>query len=593
MQHTIFTFTAVILTFILNSFSFSQTNNLIVSSPDKNIGFEKPTGIYINWASYDELSDTVKLDEKIALTQLKELIRLRKQGVQIDYYVMDAFWFDKDGGYREWRKESWPNGPDAWLQTCIDNGIKPGLWISTNVLGWGDLWMNPISDWQTSLNSKGNGLSLFEGNYLPHLIESMQMWVDKGVLLFKFDFANFHAVTPELENKLSQEEIFQKNVDAFQNAIKIFRKKNPEVRFLAYNGYGGQYDNTGVQFEKTIDLSFLEIFDALFCGDPRPADLPTFNFWRSKDIYSDHLVQQYQYNGVPLPRIDNCGLMIGNTGTCYGRGNAAWKGTLILSLARGGWANTYYGNLDLLTDDDARWFSKAQSLFMPFQKKQAISTFGAIPGTAEPYGYLAQSENGAVITLINPKQSFAKINLPVSGETRLLFTDSGYEPKLDGNQISLGPEQMAVIGIDAYADAKFELGRQNDVVIPVEIKKIETNFVSKENNSITTSFEIPDGKDIRIVWQQFVNDSLPKRTDMVFYGQGGSLADILIIKAEQNGISIPVEINYDRVIWSGLSWAIGEIRAKNLNPNIPLSVSCISKEPVDVNIQCQVYTVEY
>jgi alpha-glucosidase len=37
MQHTIFTFTAVILTFILNSFSFSQTNNLIVSSPDKNI----------------------------------------------------------------------------------------------------------------------------------------------------------------------------------------------------------------------------------------------------------------------------------------------------------------------------------------------------------------------------------------------------------------------------------------------------------------------------------------------------------------------------------------------------------------------------
>ena len=37
MKHTIFTFSAVILTFIINSFSFSQTNNLIVSSQDKNI----------------------------------------------------------------------------------------------------------------------------------------------------------------------------------------------------------------------------------------------------------------------------------------------------------------------------------------------------------------------------------------------------------------------------------------------------------------------------------------------------------------------------------------------------------------------------
>ncbi|MEP4095813.1 hypothetical protein [Reichenbachiella sp.] len=580
-----------------NKYLFSIIVTLLLAftscNKEKNTGFEKPTGIYINWASYDELSDTVKLDEKIAMRQLKELIRLRKLGVQIDYYLMDAFWFDKDGGYREWRKESWPNGHDDWLQTCINNDIKPGLWISTNVLGWRDLWMNSISDWQTSINSNGDRLSLFEGNYLPHLIESMQMWVDRGILMFKFDFADFHAVTPELENKLSQEEIFQKNVDAFQNALKSFRKKNPEVRILAYNGYGGQYDNTGVQFEKNIDLSWLETFDALYCGDPRLADVPAFNFWRSKDIYSDHQVQQYQYNGVPLHRIDNSSFMIGNTGTCYGRSNTAWKGTLILSLARGGWANTYYGNLDLLTDDDARWFSKVQSVFLPFQKIQAISTFGAIPGTAEPYGYLAQSKDGAVITLVNPKQSFAKINLPVSGDARLLFTDSGFAPQLDGNQISLGPEQMAVIGINAYADAKFDLGLQNDVVIPVEIDQIETNFVSKEKNNTTTSFQIPDGKDIRIVWQQFDNDSLPKRTANVFSGQGESLADILIIKAEQDGISIPVEIHYDRIIWSGLSWAIGEIKAKDLKPDVPLSLSCISKESTDVNLQCRVFTVEY
>jgi len=29
-----------------------------------------------------------------------------------DYYVMDAFWFDPDSGYRTWKKPNWPEGPD-------------------------------------------------------------------------------------------------------------------------------------------------------------------------------------------------------------------------------------------------------------------------------------------------------------------------------------------------------------------------------------------------------------------------------------------------------------------------------------------------
>ncbi|MDZ7377645.1 MAG: hypothetical protein ONB13_13640, partial [candidate division KSB1 bacterium] len=402
-------------------------------------GFERPSGIYINWASYDELSDTVKLDESIAMRELHELIRLRKLGVQIDYYLMDAFWFDRDGGYREWRKESWPNGPDLWLKTCLDNGITPGLWISTNVLGWNQLWMNPAPAWRSSLNAGGNRLCLFEGSYLSDLIDAMQMWVDRGVGLFKFDFADFTWAYPAyLEGKLSREEIFQKNVDAFHDALLKFRKRNPNVRILAYNGFGGQYGNTSEPFRKTIDLRWLDVFDAMYCGDPSLADVPTFSFWRSKDIYSDHQVRQYEFNGVPLKRIDNSAFMIGTTGTCYVRRTAAWKGMLILSLARGGWANTYYGNLELLSDDDARWFAKAQALFFPFQQQQAICTFGAIPGTGEPYGYLAQDKRGAVITLVNPQQAMATMTLPAGGNARLLFADAGFTPRIEGNSVILG-----------------------------------------------------------------------------------------------------------------------------------------------------------
>jgi len=32
------------------------------------------------------------------LRELREVIRLKSKGVRIDYYMMDAFWFDKDGG---------------------------------------------------------------------------------------------------------------------------------------------------------------------------------------------------------------------------------------------------------------------------------------------------------------------------------------------------------------------------------------------------------------------------------------------------------------------------------------------------------------
>ena len=56
---------------------------------------------------------------------------------------------------------------------------------------------------------------------------------------------------------------------------------------------------------------------------------------------------------IPLERIDSTGFMIGNTGTNYYRKTSAWKGMLMLMIARGGWINTIYGNLEFL-DDDAR-----------------------------------------------------------------------------------------------------------------------------------------------------------------------------------------------------------------------------------------------
>ncbi len=124
-----------------------------------------PIFVYNNWSAYDELSDNIPLTEHLALKELDEVLRLRRFGVRFDYYMMDAFWFDPDGGYRTWRKPNWPDGPDAWIKKCRDNGILPGLWFGTNAL----VKINPAPAWQDSLTEKKGSMSFSEGGFFPTL----------------------------------------------------------------------------------------------------------------------------------------------------------------------------------------------------------------------------------------------------------------------------------------------------------------------------------------------------------------------------------------------------------------------------------------
>jgi hypothetical protein len=325
-------------------------------------------------------------------------------------------------------------------------------------------------------------------------------------------------------------------------------------------------------------------------------------FWRSKDIYTDHMVRVYERNGFPLARIDNAGFMIGTTGTCYYRGTAAWQGMLILSLARGGWVNTYYGNLDLLDADKARWFARVQTLFTAFQLYGRMMTFGAVPGQAQPYGYLAELPEGALMTLVNPSQSVQNIDLPTLeiGDLplRLLFHDAGFQPGLTRTQISLGPEQMALVGAGAYANQIYDLGIQADVVIPACIEPIPAEFVPQADelalHSISTVVIPPASGVLRIILRQREPSGRVKRTTGGAPPAGASLGSLLSISVKQSGEGIPVRVQYDKVIWSGLSWAVGEVTiGEKLKPGLPVSIRCTSAEPQRVVLSGEVYRVDY
>ncbi len=559
---------------------------------------QAPISVYNNWSSYDELSDNIPLTEKLAMRELDELLRLKRAGVRFDYYMMDAFWFAPDGGYRAWRKPNWPNGPDAWIKKCRENGVLPGLWFSTNTL----VKIEAAPAWKNSLNANGGAMSFSEGGFLPDFMDVLQFWYDRGIRMFKFDFVDLTAATPADAGTMSKAQIKERNARAFREALRQFRGKNPDAVLLAFNGFGGTLDNTysPLPFSDATDLRWLEVFQMEYTGDPRPSDVPEGNFWRSVDIYSDHMVRRFEQLGFPLERIDSTGFMVGNTGTIYYRGMHAWKGAFLLMMARGGWVNTVHGNLEFIDDQDAQWMARAQSLFFELQGLGRIHTFGGIPGDVEPYGFGGVTTRGSVYVVVNPGQTVASVKLPKlapdqpsPGLGRIQFRDAGFEPQIDGTQLSLGPGQMAMVGFGAYRSPGYDFGIQSDVVIPRSIARFPISFHDAGAGSIEASIVPPTHGVLRAIVQEMTPDGQLRRTWAGGPPSGENMGKVFAFSASQNGRTIPVRIDYDKIIWSGLSWAVGEVDANDLTPGIPLLLRFHSAEKDPITLKGTAYLVEY
>ncbi len=578
---------------------FAATSSCRAQTEPPPAELQAPISVYNNWSSYDELSDNIPLTETLAMRELDELLRLKKAGVRFDYYMMDAFWFAPDGGYRTWRKPNWPNGPDAWIKKCQDNGIKPGMWFETNTL----VKIQAAPAWKDSLTANGGAMSLSEGGYLPDFMDVLQYWYDHGIRMFKFDFAYMEAATPADDAAhLSKAEVKERNVDAFREALRKFRLKNPEAVLIAFNGFGGSFDDTfsPLPFKDPADLRWLQVFQMQYTGDPRPGDVPENNFWRAMDIYSDHSVRRFEESGFPLERIDSTGFMIGTTGTIYYRGLHAWKGAYLLMMARGGWVNTIHGNLELIQGADALWMARAQKLFFELQGRGRIRTFGGIPGDSQPYGFGGVTARGAVYVVMNPAQDVATIKLPLLapdqpplGIGRIQFRDAGFVPKLAGNQITLGPGQMAMVGFGAYAAPIYNFGIQTDVVIPRTIEPVQISFEPSGTGSIDATTEPPSHGVLRIIIQEMTPDGHLRRTWAGEPPNGENMGKVFALSATQAGRPIPIDINYDKIIWSGLSWAVGEIDARDVTPGIPLKIHFHSSEKDPITLKGTAYEVEY
>ena len=301
-----------------------------------------------------------------------------------------------------------------------------------------------------------------------------------------------------------------------------------------------------------------------------------------------------------MDRIDSTGFMIGNTGTNYYRKTSAWKGMLLLMVARGGWINTIYGNLEFLDDASAQWFAKVQSMYAPLQAAGSTKTFGGIPGDVQPYGFVSFDAHGAIYNVVNPSQSIQTIQLPSMSDAkapnadgRILFRDAGFVAALSDQTITLGPGQMATIGYGRYADRQFDLGIQDDVRIPTSIAHLVARFESVGTNTIAATVQPPEKGNVRIVMQQKGSDGKIRRSWPGGPPDGTSVGKVLILRATQNKNELLIKTDYDRVIWSGLSWAVGEIGHSAFSGTEPIEIRCSSAEKDPMSLDANVFAVEY
>ena len=206
--------------------------------------------------------------------------------------------------------------------------------------------------------------------------------------------------------------------------------------------------------------------------------------------------------------------------------------------------------------------------------------------------------------MINPSQSVRAVTLPrvhqlqpALREGRVQFRDAGFVPTVtqspgssESNEVKLGPEQLAVVGYGEYAKPKYDLGIQEDVLIPQNIRPVPCELHSESSNSVSGTLSAHATGDLRIIVRQFAQGK-PFRSSRGAPPNGTSLDRILRIEVVQNGASLPVHLNYDKALWSGLSWAVAEVNHKDLRAGVPLIIRCTSLETQSVELKVETYAV--
>jgi hypothetical protein len=562
---------------------------------------KKPFSIYSTWGLQDELGDRVELSEALARKALEGLRRWRSEfGIQQDIFALDAFWFDTQKGYRHFKKPHWPNGFEPLVADIRALGMQPGLWYSVNGASL------TVPAWQASLSSDGRHYSLVDGPYADELHAALLYAAEQWhVRLFKFDFAGFFTAAAGVTR--APEETYRLSVARFTAMLRDLRSRYPEVWTISHCGFAR---NHGLSTPATPELlatdpAWLEVMDATFSGDPQPWDVPQTTLTRNLDLFQDHQVWKMHVEGFPLHRIEDHGIIVGTTNTCFYRGRAGFRRSHLAQLARGGGRDMFYGDPTLLTDADLAYLEKARGLFFDACRRNLTTRFvGGEPGVAPWHGFITGGGARGLAYVVNPNpypQTLA-LSVPCLADARILFHDGKDRPSLqtqpDQLAVALGPEQMALIGMGDYSDAPYELGAELDADLPRDMRLLPLQFqvqadgrwVAELSEALPADSVLHVRVEVRDraptgIWSQphrFGHQNTHDSTDMTPVTH----ASVLIRAVKDGQILTPTACVPDVPVWSGIAWVAASFRAA-----APLRIEIEQRFPEPRRLRATAYAI--
>jgi hypothetical protein len=535
----------------------------------------EPFSVYSTWGYHDELGDRVELDEQMALAALDTLERWRRDhGVGFDYFQLDCMWFDPAAGYRKFRHPNWPDGFGRVRERIESLGMKPGLWYS---VGGGPLH---VPDWQDSLAADNWHYSLADGSFAGRLGDAMLAAAEQwGVRYFKLDFAAFTSAAADVDRP--EDQTYHLSIRRLKDVLRRLRDAHPDVNVIAHCGFARAAVDPplGTPYEPSVDASWLEVLDRMFSGDPRPSDVPQTVLARSIDLYQDRQVWKLSRDGFPLDRVEDHGVMVGRTNTCFYRGRTGFRRSHLAQLARGGRRDMLYGDPTLLTGEDVEGIRPARALFFDAYRRSLATTFvgPGEPGAAPWHGFLTGGGDRGLLYAVSPGglEEPTEVTVPGLFKARVLFHDGPECPvaqvRPDLLRLRLWPEQAALIGLGAYAEADYMLGPDAEPPGPRAMEPLAVRLDMTADDQMTgeVTEAMPVGSHLWVTARalggpaaancpalpvRFAQQNTKDSTDMT-----PAARDLLRIEVTTSaGRLSPLRRVPDVPVWSGISWVAAE-----------------------------------
>ena len=377
---------------------------------------DEPLRIYCDWGLHDDLTPgDPTLDAEMTV---KNIVRVADHascsGMHFDYYLMDAFWFERGKPYTHFDPKAFPQGMDGIAELLDKAGMTPGLWFDINGIHTRLAELPELAQYNTEL---GNGALCFACDEVAELIGAgiEKQIRELGVGLIKLDFGYFECKNPRHNHSTAFTESKEPAVRNFLRMLARLRRVRPDLKVLCYNGW-----MTDLSWMNTPDADrrgyavspyWSQFVEYVYCGDPRPSPFPSEDAAESLVWYTDGMIKLFSDALMPLACIDDDGAMMGHTATIYRLGKAHFRQSILMDVMRGGRKLMVYGDLRDLDREDHEYFNLVHSLYLRSMEEDYTTRLFGNAARGEIYGYETGSQTEGLLVVVNPTSRDAVYNL--------------------------------------------------------------------------------------------------------------------------------------------------------------------------------------